>query len=152
LATGQSEWLPVSGTYTWLFDGSWSPDGRTFAVVTGLRESVAGVIRGVGRDGRSDVVIQDSVPLGSPHWSPSSDALFYTRGNDAVWRVPVSRRTGRQRGKAVPVQQQLETLPGIGGTQFGLTPDGRRMTYVRGTRFSNLWMLRPGPAGMPPLK
>ncbi|HVE79531.1 MAG TPA: BTAD domain-containing putative transcriptional regulator [Gemmatimonadaceae bacterium] len=140
LQTKDSVAIPVAGIYAMMEGGSWSPDGRLFAVATETAPPTTYAIRTVGRDGRSEVVVEDSLWINTPRWSSDGATLYYVRGNEAVWRVPVSARTGRRRGPTTEVQGHLEALPVWTGTiPYSMTRDGTRMVYARGTRFSNLW-------------
>ena len=148
LETEDTVAIPIAATYSVLMDGSWSPDGRRFAVasftVDSLPYAIRYAIRTVGLDGRAELVVEDTAALDSPHWSPSGDAVFYLRGtagDAALWRAGVSARTGRPRGVPEELHRQLEVLP-LSPTlfqQYSVTRDGRRRVYARGRRFSNLW-------------
>ncbi|HUF13067.1 MAG TPA: protein kinase [Longimicrobiales bacterium] len=112
----------------------WSPDGERFAVEAEQSDSVF-EIRVVAPGGSEAVVVQDRVRIASPRWSASGDRIYYTRG-DEVWRVQISRRTGRNRADPVPVQTGLEALTG----DISISDDGR-LVYAKGRRHSNLVVL-----------
>jgi Tol biopolymer transport system component len=143
--------IPVGGKYTWLLEGAWSPDGGVFAVTTWTADPVRFAVSTVTLDGRTNEVVADSVPVSSPRWSRDGAALYYVRGREEVWRLRLMQGTGRRRGSPELVQRQLQMLSArFGLLQFSLTPDGRRMVYVRGSHFSNLWMVEPsGPQASP---
>ena len=145
LETGDSLSIPVAGPNTTMFEGSWSPDGRWFAVATQSDDPVRWSIRTVAFGGRTEVVAEDSVQLASPRWSSNGSAVYYARGTDAIWRVGVSPRTGRRRGVPKQLVTELQAVPGIIGLlRFSIAQDGRRMVYTRGVRFSNLWRVEAG--------
>ena len=142
--------VPVGGRYDLLMGGSWSPDGRLFAVASATGDPLSYAIRAVAPGGRTEVVVEDSVPLDSPRWSPGGDAVYYLRGgagNSALRRVRVSRRTGRPRGAPAEVHAQLEALPlfARGSGIFSVTRDGRRMVFARG-RWYSYFFLAEGPS------
>jgi DNA-binding SARP family transcriptional activator/Tol biopolymer transport system component len=134
--------LPVKGDYTFLREGSWSPNGRVFAVLTETGDPVSWQIRAVGIDGRNELVTHDTVLLGLPRWSRDGEQLYYPRGTDDIWRIPVSPLTGAPRGAPEQVGRDLQMYSTRWGRpHFGLTRDGKGMVYARGGRFSNLWLV-----------
>jgi serine/threonine-protein kinase len=139
----------------WNFDGlsagSWSPRGNLFAVSAYTLKASQWAIAIVGRDGRTQIVVEDSIELGSPRWSAAGDAVYYARGHTSIWRVPVSATTGRRGGIPEEVVRQLEILNRrfTDVADFALTRDGRQMAYASGRRYSNIWMLRTGEASRP---
>lgn len=134
--------LPVRGDYTFLREGSWSPNGRVFAVLTETGDPVSWQLRTVSIDGKSEVVATDSVLLGVPRWSRDGGSLYYPRGTDAIWRIAVSPLTGAALGAPQEVGRDLQMYPTRWGrVHFGLTQDGKGMVYARGGRFSNLWLV-----------
>ena len=145
LTTEDTVAVPVGGRYDMLLAGSWSPDGRLFAVASLTGDPLRYAIRTVGPDGRTEVVAEDSIPLGSPRWSPGGDAVYYLRGgghHTTIQRLPLSARTARPRGPPGELYSELEALSPFRGSNgaFSLTRDGRRMVYPRGKRFANLTM------------
>jgi serine/threonine protein kinase len=154
LETEDTTAIPVRGNYWTLDEVSWSPNGRVFAMSTGSRDPMSYAIRAVTLDGRTELIVEDSVGVGSPRWSPDGQNLYYTRydffGDASIWRVQIFPKTGRRRGVPEEVHKQLEVLPvGAGFVFFSVTQDLRRMVYARGTRFSNLWRVEGGTAGQP---
>lgn len=134
--------LPVKGDYVFLREGSWSPNGRVFAVLTEAADPVSWQIRAVSMDGTNEVVTNDSILLGFPRWSPDGRTLYYPRGMDRMWRIAVSPLTGAARGSPQEVGRDLQMYSTRWGrVHFGLTRDGRGMVYARGARFSNLWLV-----------
>jgi len=134
--------LPVKGGYLWLLEGSWSPTSRVFAVVTETGDPLSWEIRTVTFDGKSELLVKDTVLLGSPRWSLDGDYLYYARGADAIWRIAISPTTGVARGAPVKVLGDLEMYVQRGALlHFALTPDGTGLFYPKGARFSNLWLV-----------
>jgi Tol biopolymer transport system component len=149
LATSDTASFPVGGSYAWLVEGSWSPDGSTFAVTTASADSAAWAIRTVDSRGTTEIVAEDSVLLASPRWSPDGRTLYYSRGTDAIMGVSISGRTGKRSGPARIVLNQLEIFPSQRARpHFALSLSGGRITYARGYHFSNLFMIEPA-TGMP---
>jgi DNA-binding SARP family transcriptional activator/Tol biopolymer transport system component len=134
--------LPVTGNYTFMREGSWSPNGRVFAVLTETTDPVRWEIRAVSMDGKTEVVLTDSVMIGFPRWSREGNELYYPQGVDRLWRIPVSPLTGAARGKPLEVAGNLEMYSTRWGRpHFGLTGDGKGLVYARGARFSNVWLV-----------
>lgn len=134
--------LPVKGDYLWLMEGSWAPTGRVFAVITQTGDPLSWELRTVTLDGNSELLLKDSVLLGSPRWSRDGNHLYYARGADAVWRVAISPTTGAAKGRPKKVLGDLEMYVQRGALlHFALTPDGRGLLYSKGARFSNVWLV-----------
>jgi Tol biopolymer transport system component len=143
--------LPVNGGYTWLDEGSWSPDGRVFAVQTETGDPVSWQIRAVDLHGRNELIVTDSVALGSPRWSRNGDEIYFARGSDAIWRVAVSPTTGAPRGTPQEIAKDLEIYSQrFGLVHFALTSNGRGLLYARGARFSNIWLVEKSEAESQP--
>ena len=152
LESGDTVSIATRGSDGALFnEGSWSPDGRLYAVSTQVLEPVRFEIRVVGLDGAMAVVAADSIPLGSPRWSGGGHAMYYVRGTNSIWRVLVVPQTGQPRGAAQEVLANLDILPIYWDfVFFSIAPDQSRMVYSRGSRFSNFWMVEASSAGGPP--
>jgi len=150
---GDSVVIPVGGQYDFLAEGSWSPDGRHFAVTTRSFDTVSfGRARfGISIVGpetrRTEPVVEDTVPIGSPRWSPDGTIVYYARSYNELRRIRVDPRTGRPRGTSTLVQRDLQMVPGwLGLAHFSINPEGRRFVYPRGSRFSNIYVVEPGPS------
>ena len=138
---------PVNSQST---DGAWSRDLR-FAVATWTPDSARWVIRSITVDGRVETLLEDSLPLNSPRWSPGGDVLYYLRGSDAIWRVNVSRRTGRITGAPERIESGLDAVPGGSPVaHFSLSGDGHKLVYAKGAEFSNIHRVDPVNSTTPP--
>lgn len=138
--------IPLRWNYDGLDAGAWSPRGNLFAVSAFSTKSFGWAIGIVRRDGHSQTAVEDSLPLGSPRWSPAGDAVYYTRDN-AIWRVPLSATTGKPSGIPEKIIGGLEILVGPDAAPtFALARDGRRMAYASGRPYSNIWMIGAGRA------
>ena len=145
--------IPVSGNYDAIFGGAWSPTGTLFAATIKSPKPVEWQIAVTGRDGRTQVVVHDSLGLGWPHWSASGDAIYYARGTTSVWRVPVSPSTGSLRGAPQIVRGDLEILARrfLDVSDISLSSNAQRLAYASGRRYSNIWLVRPDSASPKPL-
>jgi DNA-binding SARP family transcriptional activator/Tol biopolymer transport system component len=150
LTTEDTVSVPVGGAYTWLQEGSWSPDGGMFAVVTASTNPVQWAIRTITPNGTTELITEDSVQLGSPRWSRDGRALLYLRGTTAISRVAISAQTGKRRGKPQVWRGELEMLPYFGTTTFSVARDGQRLVYAKGRRFSNLLLVHAPASGLAP--
>ncbi|MEW5919075.1 MAG: BTAD domain-containing putative transcriptional regulator, partial [Gemmatimonadota bacterium] len=83
------ETLEFPGAYAFVLDGAWSPNGRVFAVTQWFADPARFTIAAVTDDGRSAVVVDDSLYVGAPQWSAAGDAIYYARDADELRRVPV---------------------------------------------------------------
>jgi DNA-binding SARP family transcriptional activator/Tol biopolymer transport system component len=149
--TGDSSRIRIPAYQTATRDGSWSPDGRAFTTITDSPDSARWAIRSITLDGRVQVVVDDSVVLNSPRWSPSGDNLYYLRGDNAIWRVNVSTRTGRPTSAPQLVQTGIDALSSATGiAHFSLSRDGRLLAYVKGEHYSNIYHVEPVDSNTPP--
>jgi serine/threonine-protein kinase len=148
---GDSLSLHIAASHAASWDGSWSRDGQVFAVVTDSPDSARWVIRGVSLDGRVEPLVSDSMQLNSPRWSGDGTELYYLRGTDAIWRVPVSTRTGKTTGPPAEVETGIDALPGIVGViHFSLSRNGHNLVYAKGERYSNIYRVTPVDSATPP--
>jgi serine/threonine protein kinase len=151
LATNDTVSLAVRGTYTWMWQGSWSPSGRVFSVATQAHDPLRWQIRTLSRSGTGRVVAEDSVPLSSPTWSADGASLYFARASESIWRVRVSPATGERREEPEEVQSNLEALPvNYGALVFSVARKSQQLAYGRGLRFSNLWLVRSNPTNSEP--
>jgi Tol biopolymer transport system component len=96
----------------------------------------------VSADGRSFVRVAAG---GWPpiRWAPSGDALYYL--------IPIAggadlKRTSFDPGRGQPIDTPVVVLSGMQwnlteGTEFDLSPDGRKLAYVRGLQSQHIWAL-----------
>lgn len=155
LEAGGAVAIPVRDSTSWLLDGSWSPDGETFAMLTQGRDSVRWAIRAFRRvDGHVLTVFADTVPLAAPHWSPSGDAVHFARGRGDIVRVPFSWRAGPAdhapevlHRELASISSQLSPMSIASASALAghasVSRDGRRTVYVSGRRYSNILLIEP---------
>jgi len=134
--------LPVPGTYAFLLDVDWSPDGRFLAAITydGARRYTIRTVSTTNRSAR--VVLDDSVPLDNPRWDARSSAIYYLRVvGDAsqLWKVPVASSSGARIGPPTMVMPLLEA------SAFDLVENGQHLAFLRVRSTSNIWIARSGP-------
>jgi DNA-binding SARP family transcriptional activator/Tol biopolymer transport system component len=148
--TGESALVHVAPVPGIVYDAAWSRDGRVFAVANKANDADRWTIRGITLDGRSQVLVEDTVPLNSPRWADGT-ALYYLRGGDAIWRVEVSAETGRAMAGPEKAEGGVDALPGAAGrVYFSLSRDGHALVYAKGERFSNLFRVYPVDSMTPP--
>ena len=154
LETEDTVAIPIKADHWSITDGAWSPDGRLFAMVLGFRSPIRWAIGVMQPDGRTELVVEDSVLLGSPQWSTKGNAIYYMRdlfGSPAIRRIAVAP-TGRARGSPEVVHADLDALPVADGfSRFSIARDGRQAVYTRGIRYTNLWVVTPTVPGSPPV-
>jgi serine/threonine-protein kinase len=145
LRSGDTVAIPLRDRFI-MFEGAWSPDGRAFAVAT--EDSTREQLRVLSMDGRATIVVDDTIGIASPRWSPAGDAIYYARGHESIWRVPVSIRTHVATGPPEEIHRFLEMLPNHDGhSVFSLAQHGLSMAYTRGLRFANLWSISGDDSG-----
>jgi serine/threonine-protein kinase len=140
LKDGSESTIHVAATPLLTFEGAWSPNGRTYAVVVDDPEAGRWLIRTIGSNGRTEDVVIDSLRINSPRWSEDGSIIYYLRGTDAIWKVNVSSRTGKATAAPEQVQSGVDALPGnIGLVHFSLSRNGRNLVYAKGELFSNIY-------------
>ena len=151
LQTQDTVAMPVHLPLRWLNEGSWSPDGRLFAVLAQSSNKLGSMILALPRSGTMQVVVEDTADINSPRWGPDGRSLYYVRGINSIMRVRVSERTGARIGAPEEVMSGLQAVPAeVGVVRFSLSRDGTKMAYAKGERFSNIFRVVPEGAGKPP--
>jgi serine/threonine protein kinase len=134
--TGDTSSVSVAGHYDWFPDVDWSPVSDL--LVCHLLEGHNSRIVTVSVDqSRQHTILEDSVGIASPRWSPDGDAIYYLRAEGEtvdLMKIGVSAATGRPRGDPAVVQTGLQA-----GDFFGISKDNRRLLYTRVQSYSNLW-------------
>jgi Tol biopolymer transport system component len=130
--------IELSLPFMWVQYCDWSPLGNFILLVT-IDEEEQYSIWTISPDGNKwNRVIEDNVPIYSAHWSPSGDAIFYSRGKQSareLWKIPVFSETGKPSKPAMAILSVPQA-----GMEFSLTNDGRRLLHTRELRYSNLWL------------
>jgi Tol biopolymer transport system component len=139
LRSGDSVAVELAG-FRWHSDPSLSSDGEYIAfATTAPAERHTGVAIVSRRDLRLRELVRDSVPIGTPTWSPDGAALFYLRsqgGLSDLMRIAIDH-AGRVQGPATVVAPGLQVEPDF-VPQLSVTADGTRIVYTRRDRWSNL--------------
>ncbi len=143
-ATLDTSSVTLEGSIRWLLGLDWSSAGM-FAAVTSDDDGRRTRLRTVSRDGKTQhVVVEDSVNITNPRWSPDGDVLYYLRQRGETWdlmRLPVDPRIGFTRSLPSVLLTGLQTAVDlIGSSSLTISGDGRRLVYVQRTAPANLWM------------
>ncbi len=80
--------------------------------------------------------------VGSPHWGPNSDSIFFISpldGNYDLWKVDVNPKTGEKIGKP----RKLTEAQGL--RDFTVGPDGRKFIAVKPRSITGLWTFPANP-------
>ena len=144
LATGHSIAFPLPDSVGQTFhSGDWSPNGDWIAlgVISASPPSMS--LWTVSSDGaRWRQLVRDTVPLMGPRWSPSSDAVYYIRG-DELRKATVGPDGGPQ-GYIKTLESGLEVYLDEFPAAPSVTVDGRRLLFPRSVRHSNVWLVARG--------
>jgi Tol biopolymer transport system component len=121
-----------------VFDIDWSPEGSFMLINTREKERKFAIWT-ISVDGRKQSkVIEDSVQILYPRWSPRGDSIYYQQEKDFAyqcWKIPVSLNTGE------PSKAPLPILPGIqAGRNISVSKNGKVLLCTRLSKFTNLWL------------
>ncbi|MGH7451345.1 MAG: TolB family protein [bacterium] len=137
-STGDSTSIALSGTFDWLYDLDWSPNGNFLLFLTEGQKRYG--IWAIGVDGRrQQKIIEDSLKLFSPRWSPKGEAIYYLRNKGQtqdLMKISIVPATGKAKRRPAILLTGLQA-----GGNFALSGDGRRLLYTRELNFSNLWLV-----------
>ncbi|UCE18563.1 MAG: PD40 domain-containing protein, partial [Gemmatimonadota bacterium] len=136
-STGDTNSIPLSGSFTWLRDIDWSPKGHLLLFVT---EGSVYTLWTIGTDGNNQKkVIEDSTSISSPRWSYGGDAIYYFHSQDQtrdLMKIDVDPASGKPKGLPKTVQTGLQA-----GRSFSISRDNKHLVYTRRQRYSNLWLV-----------
>lgn len=144
LATEDTTSITVRDAAGPLGTGSWSPDGAAFAIVTPARTTDSSALHLMSLDGHTRLLVADGVRLSSPRWSPRGDTIYYIRDDRELWQIGVRSRMSGKVSDLLDLIGPLDIAPNM-----SLTRDGR-FVYLKGERFSNIWLVEPDASGVPP--
>src|SRR5437899_5775992 len=135
LATGDTTAVLVPDGVGFLQSVDWSPTGNRLTLLAVSESRTRWALWMVAVDGSGwQRVVEDSVPLSPPRWSPSGNGVYYLRGNE-LRRIRVAS-DGRPESVAEAVQTGLQWS----GSGVSITADGRNLAYIRSIGSSNLWL------------
>lgn len=148
IATDETDSIALPDSFDTFNGLDWSPQGDRIAYLTHEEPSRSSIwtIRVSGEGAHR--VVDDTLPLATPRWAWTGDAIYYKRGRDQsgqtseLARVEISRATGET------LSQPRVFVPGEMG-YFDLFKDGNRILYVGGHGYTNLWLFQPDASGDP---
>jgi Tol biopolymer transport system component len=148
VATGERDFLPLEGEFTFLYDHSWSPlgDRILFKTVDSKQRVVLWTITTDG-SGQTSVLESDAM-INSPVWASAGDAFYYLLENEQtkdLMKLRVDPASGRRQGEPRTVLSGLNS-----GGAISLSADDRRMAYTRFLIDADLWLVmipEPGSSG-----
>ncbi len=122
-----------------LYSGDWSPNGGFIALAASVESPPDFRLWTAGVDGAGwHRLVQDTVMLAGPRWSPSGDAVYYLRG-DELRKVSVAP-DGRARGTPEVLHAGLDAAHGSYNPGLSLTGDGRTLVFTKAQSHSNVWL------------
>jgi len=135
--------------YDWLCGISWSPKNDLLAVITETGPGAYAIwVIGV-ESGNERLVLEDSLPIQSPHWSPAADALYYLRddnGSQSLWKLRVGD-DGTALGSATRILSGLAVqVRNIAIPAFSLSAAGT-LLYTKVVSYSNIWLFEVSESG-----
>jgi Tol biopolymer transport system component len=140
LATGDTSSVGIPDSVgPFLLNGDWSPNGRFIGLSSNVASPESWLLWTVAVDGSGwHRLVQDTVVLSAPRWSPLGDAVFHIRG-DELRKVRVAP-DGEARGAPEVVQVGLAAAFNPWNPGLSLTADGRKLVFTKLQSHSNLWL------------
>jgi serine/threonine protein kinase/Tol biopolymer transport system component len=138
--TGDSRSIPLEESIAEnLEDWDWSPSGKFIVLTTSNSEGKYSMwVIAADGSGKSKIIDDTEFWVGSPHWSPRGDAIYYLQQGEMsteIWKLSVSPGTGKPSKPPVFLLEAMQ-----GGSSFSLTDDARQLFIERGSSSSNLWL------------
>ena len=143
--TGESSSIAVDTSFDWMADLDWSGKGGLIVFASKDRRARSAIWTIAPDGGTQRKVVEDSLALSSPRWSPAGDAIYYLRGEDQtreLWKIRVSPGTGRPKGRPFALATGVQP-----GRSLALSGDGKRLLYTREVAYPNLWLVTVGDRG-----
>ena len=135
--TGDTTSISLKGNFEWLFDVDWSSTGDLLLFQTAAQERYT--IWTIATDGsRQSKVVEDSVLILSPRFSPKADAIYYLRPQRQtkdLMKVRIDPTSGKAKNSPAVIQTGLQV-----GDFFSISKDNRHLLYTREQDYSNLWL------------
>jgi len=134
-ADGDTSSIALKGLFEEVRDIDWSSSGNLILFLNWSKDwSEIWVIK--ADNGQQVAIVKDTVSVYCPRWSPTGDAIYYTRYKDAMpdlMKIKVSPATGQAKGEAVIVQ------PRVNSDFFSISKVNQSMVYSQFIHYSNLW-------------
>ena len=128
---------------------AFSPDGRRIAFSTSPQRERS-EIWSVSVDGNEPILMSREPATGTdPTYAADGRSIYFSarsREVNALWQLPISRRSGKPTGPAV----QVKNLGLASIRQLATSADGSQMAYAAMKTISNLWSLPIDPASARP--
>jgi serine/threonine protein kinase len=143
--SGDTAAISLAGTFNWVFGIDWSPLGHQLLFLTNDNKGLSSIWI-INTDGTGQTqVIQDSVEIRCPRWSPEGDAIYFLRDRGQtkdLMKVGISRSTGEVTTSPKIVQSGLQC------GNISISEDAHRLAFTRVQSSSNLWTARLGQGGL----
>jgi serine/threonine-protein kinase len=140
LATGDTSSVATPDAIgSFLHAGDWSPNGRFIALASHGSSPPGFFLWTVALDGSGGHrLLQDTLLLAGPRWSPAGDALYYLRG-DELRKVGVAP-DGQVRSAPEVLHGGLEAFHSAENPGLSLTADSRTLVFTKLQGHSNVWL------------
>ena len=135
--------------HDWVKGVDWSPHDDGLAIITFTAGKHTLWISSLDGSDRQ-VVLEDTVGILSPKFSPDGSAIYFLRVADAglteLWKVRVSS-SGAARGNAERVVSSAAVGVRHGSIpSYSISSDGSKLLYTRVVSHSNLWLYEVDPS------
>jgi Tol biopolymer transport system component len=145
LATGDTTSIRAPADFRWSVGAAWAPSSKWIALTLLGFDERRTAIACLSTDGRSThLLVQDSVELSAPVWPTGGGALYYLRQEGSLQALRRLNVSGDCERKGTPEEVAAgldigDRTPGLPtAASLSLTSDGRRLSYLRSVKSSNL--------------
>ena len=134
--------MELKGSFTWLFDIDWSPNGNEILFLTFDDNTLKHIVWTIKSDGTQQrKILEETKSIHCPRWSPDGNHTYYLQSNELIYqsselthdlmKIEVSSPTSNK--EAIVVQ------PGLLAWGFSITRDNKILCYTKYSAFHNLW-------------
>jgi Tol biopolymer transport system component len=126
--------IKLKGSFTWLFDIDWSPDGKMLTFLTSDQEMKKFTLWIIRPDGIQQEKILEDYYIYSPRWSKDGKYIYYLQTNSALQDLMKLETASITTGRNIKTIQS-----GLNASGFSMTKDNKKFCYTKYNDFSNLW-------------
>ncbi len=127
--------MELKGSFTWLFDIDWSPNGNEILFLTFDDNTLKHIVWTIKSDGTLQrKILEETKSIHCPRWSPDGNHIYYLQENGPtqdLMKLEISTNTSDE------IPNVIQS--GLQAYGFSITSDNKKLLYTKHNVFSNLW-------------